>query len=70
MRWCPAIDGGALRRADFADIDGDALCDEWEVFGFDADRSGTDDADLSNRGADPSTKDVFVECQWTSSLTM
>jgi CSLREA domain-containing protein len=51
----------APTNPDFADQDADALCDEWEAFGLDVDRNGTDDADLKARGADFLQKDVFVE---------
>jgi hypothetical protein len=45
---------------DFADLDGDALCDEWEAFAFDVDRDGDDD--WSDRTlARTGRKDVFVE---------
>jgi hypothetical protein len=47
------------------DSDGDALCDEWERFGIDADRNGTIDHDLPAEGADVNTKDVFVEIDGT-----
>jgi hypothetical protein len=43
------------------DDDGDALCDDWETNGLDADGDGTIDVDLPAMGADPRHKDVFVE---------
>jgi CSLREA domain-containing protein len=55
------VSAAAPTDVDFADLDGDALCDEWEEFGFDVDRNGTDDADLMKRGALKFRKDVFIE---------
>jgi hypothetical protein len=45
----------------FADTDGDALRDEWERNGIDANGDGTIDVDLPAMGAKPDRRDVFVE---------
>jgi hypothetical protein len=44
-----------------ADSDGDGLPDRWEEEGYDADKDGTVDVNLSAMGADPQRKDVFVQ---------
>lgn len=46
------------------DTDGDALCDDWEEFGYDADGDGVIDVDLPAMGASKLRKDVFVEVDW------
>jgi hypothetical protein len=46
------------------DSDGDALLDDWETNGYDADGDGTIDVDLPAMGADPAHKDVFVEMDY------
>jgi len=43
------------------DTDGDGLLDGWEVDGYDADGDGTVEVPLSEHGANPLRKDVFVE---------
>ena len=43
------------------DADGDALLDDWEINGYDADGDGDIEVDLPAMGADPMHKDVFVE---------
>ena len=43
------------------DLDGDALLDAWELYGYDADGDGVADLDLPGWGAHPERKDLFVE---------
>lgn len=46
------------------DTDGDALCDDWEEFGYDADGDGVIDVNLPAMGASKFHKDIFVEVDW------
>ncbi|MFC9690419.1 hypothetical protein ACFTSF_17865 [Kribbella sp. NPDC056951] len=43
------------------DVDGDALPDDWERNGYDANGDGIVDVDLPAMGASPDQKDLFVE---------
>lgn len=47
-----------------ADADGDALPDDWEANGYDANGDGTIDVDLPGMGASPNKKDLFVEMDY------
>lgn len=60
------IDEGFAQGCDHAsaDSDGDALPDQWELFGYDADGDGVIDVDLPRMGANPLRKDVFVEVDY------
>ncbi|MDR1187756.1 MAG: hypothetical protein LBK95_09945, partial [Bifidobacteriaceae bacterium] len=51
------------------DTDGDGLPDSWEVSCYDADfdgdcEDGTGDVMLADMGADPGTRDLFLEVDW------
>ncbi|GAA5108741.1 hypothetical protein [Nocardia iowensis] len=46
------------------DTDGDALPDEWEKNGYDANGDGKIDVDLPKMGANPNHKDIFVEMDY------
>lgn len=48
------------------DTDGDALLDDWEKNGYDADGDGVVDVDLPAMGANYRHKDIFVEVDWMS----
>ena len=52
--------------ADGADSDGDALCDDWETDGVDADSDGTVDLHIEAApyNANPNHKDLFVEIDY------
>jgi hypothetical protein len=54
--FCADID-----QSGSADNDGDSLCDEWETYGMDTDRTGSVELDLPALGANAAKKDVFVE---------
>ena len=54
-----AFDGSA--GFSFSDLDGDALYDDWERFGINADGAIGIELDLPAMHADPMHKDVFVE---------
>ncbi len=43
------------------DSDGDALLDDWEINGYDANNDGTLEVDLPTLGSDPFRADVYVE---------
>ena len=55
---------GAFGASGGEDMDGDALLDDWEVNGYDADGDGDIEVDLPAMGADPTHKDVFVEMDY------
>ena len=46
------------------DLDGDALKDYWEVYGYDYTGDGVPDIDLPGKGASPFHKDIFVYVDW------
>lgn len=66
---CTDTDGNGV-----ADNDGDALCDNWETAGIDANADGTVDLQLYDvngdgtiqaaEDADPNHKDMYVEVDW------
>ncbi len=47
--------------AALVDSDGDALLDDWEINGYDANNDGILEVDLPTLGSDPLRPDVFVE---------
>lgn len=46
------------------DTDGDGLLDQWERYGYDADRDGIVDVNLPAMGANYRHKDIFIELDW------
>jgi hypothetical protein len=71
LAWEDLENGGDLDFDDIVanvrvggDADGDALWDDWETFGIDADADGLIDLDLPALGADPQKKDLFLEIDY------
>ncbi len=59
--------GGKILRASQFDSDFDGLFDHWEEIGggVDVDRDGAPDLVLSDFGANPYRKDLFIEIDWS-----
>ena len=67
--WVSTNNGQAIIRANHLDSDQDGLLDHWEVTGIDMDQDGVVDLNLSAYGADPFTRDVFVQVDWVGTPT-
>ena len=62
--WASTSSGQMIVRANHLDSDQDGLLDHWETTGIDMDQDGTVDLKLSDYGADPSTRDLFLQVDW------
>jgi beta-lactam-binding protein with PASTA domain len=63
--WVSTAAGGQMIiRANHLDSDQDGLLDHWETTGIDMDQDGIVDLRLSDYGADPFTRDLFLQVDW------
>jgi len=58
-----------IYRANHLDSDGDGLLDSWETTGIDMNQDGIVDLNLSQMGADPNKRDLFLELDWLADQT-
>ncbi len=59
--WASTNNGQVIIRANHLDSDQDGLLDHWESTGIDMDQDGVVDLNLSAYGADPFTRDLFLQ---------
>jgi hypothetical protein len=62
--WASTNNGQVVIRANHLDSDQDGLLDHWENSGIDMDQDGVVDLKLSDFGADPFTRDIFLQVDW------
>jgi hypothetical protein len=62
--WASTNNGQFIARANHLDSDQDGLLDHWETTGIDMNQDGQVDLKLSDYGADPFTRDLFVQVDW------
>ncbi|HEY1758522.1 MAG TPA: Ig-like domain-containing protein [Bryobacteraceae bacterium] len=62
--WASTASGQVIVRANHLDSDQDGLLDHWETTGIDMDQDGAVDLDLSDYGANPFQRDIFIQVDW------
>src|ERR1035438_3088742 len=62
--WASTAAGQIVVRGNHLDSDQDGLLDHWETTGIDMDQDGIVDLRLSDYGADPFTRDLFLQVDW------
>ena len=62
--WASTSAGQIIVRGNHLDSDQDGLLDHWETTGIDMDQDGVLDLRLSQYGADPFTRDLFLQVDW------
>jgi hypothetical protein len=62
--WASTSTGQIIVRANHLDSDQDGLLDHWETSGIDMDQDGVVDLKLADYGADPLTRDLFLQVDW------
>ena len=62
--WASTSAGQVIVRGNHLDSDQDGLLDHWETTGIDMDQDGIVDLRLSQYGADPNTRDLFLQVDW------
>ena len=62
--WASTSSGQVIVRGNHFDSDQDGLLDHWETTGIDMDQDGVVDLRLSQYGADPFTRDLFLQVDW------
>ncbi len=64
--WASTNSGQVIIRANHLDSDQDGLLDHWETTGIDMDQDGVVDLVLSNYGANPQVRDLFLQVDHTA----